>query len=412
MKIIRSTKCSLSNITFSKKQQLSVVLKEYSITVNFFINHFWNNGSVSKAELFKPIIDLPETWLSARLRKVAAREALDLISSSKECFASNKKQLQLSITSIKSKIKSLSKEPNSKQNRRKINNLHCKFKKIQNKLSMMQPTIPKHSGNSMNVSSNIAELQQSKNNFDAWLRLYCIGNKINLYLPIKFHKHYNYLNTIGKRLNSYIITKDYVQFCFEIETGKKKDVHKILGIDTGINALASTSDNHQYGTDIKSHIDRIKRCKYGSKGQKTARRALRQRIDEVAKEVVNQTDLLVVEKLKNMNNNSKLKERLSRNIRSSIGSWNYSYWLKRLEMQCESNRVSFRTVSPAYTSQKCPRCGHINRMNRLGEMFTCQKCGYTGNADCTAAVNILERYIAGPYGACYKQLRFMDSRIL
>jgi len=404
MKIIRSTKCSLSNTTFSKKQQLSVVLKEYSNTVNFFINYFWNNHSVSKAELLKDIVNLPETWLSHRLRKVAAREALDLISSSKQCFASNKKQLQLSITSIKSKIKSLSLETNSKQIRRKINNLHCKFKKIQNKLQMIQPTMPKHSGSSMHVSSNIAELQQSKNKFDAWLHLYSIGNHILINLPIKFHKHYNHLNTIGKRLNSYIITNNYVQFAFEIETDKKKDVNKVLGVDSGINALASTSDNQQYGLDIKSCTDRIKRRKCGSKGQKTARRALKQRIDEVAKKVVNQTDLLVVENLKNMNNNSKLKGRLSRNIRSSIGSWNYSYWLKRLEMQCESNRVSFRTVSPAYTSQKCPRCGHTSRMNRLGEMFTCQECGYTGNADCTAAVNVLERFIAGPYGACYKHL--------
>jgi len=105
-----------------------------------------------------------------------------------------------------------------------------------------------------------------------------------------------------------------------------------------------------------------------------------------------------------MNNNSKLKGRLSQNMRSSIGSWQYGFWLDRLEQQCERNRVSFRTVSPYYTSQTCPRCGHIDRMNRLGETFRCQRCDYSGNADVFAARIVLGRFITGLYGACYKHL--------
>ena len=115
----------------------------------------------------------------------------------------------------------------------------------------------------------------------------------------------------GKRLNSYIITKNNVQFCFEIETGKKEEIKKVLGMDTGINALASTSDGEQLGTDIKQYVERKKRCQHGSKGHKKASRALKQRLCEVSKELVSKTDLLVVEKLKNLNNNSKLKERLT-----------------------------------------------------------------------------------------------------
>jgi len=255
----------------------------------------------------------------------------------------------------------------------------------------------------MNVSSTIANLQDSKTNeFDAWLHLASLGNKTIIDLPINYHKHFNQLNNKGKRLNSYIITENDIQFCFEIETGAKKDIKKVIGIDTGINALASLSTGKQLGKDIKSNIARIKRCKYGSKGQTRARNALKQRISEVAKEAVNKADLIVVEKLKNLSNNSKLKGRLSRNIRSSIGSWNYSCWLNRLNQKCEDNRVSFRTVSPSYTSQLCPECGHISRMNRSGEVFRCQVCGHLGNADIIAARNIKERFITGPYGACCK----------
>lgn len=405
MKITRSTKCRLKFATKHKQEELNSVLSEYGRVVNIFINHFWTNGTVSKTELLKPIVDLPDTWLSARLRKVAAREALDMVNSVKEVFESNKKQIQLSISSVESKLSTI--KPNTRRNRRRINNLYCSLKKKKMKLDMVQPHKPKHKGERMNVSCTIAELQSSKNNskeFDAWLHLASIGNKIRLDLPIKYHKHFRELDSKGQRLNAYIITKDYVQFCFERETGPKKEVKSLVGVDTGINALASTSTGEQLGIDIKEGIARVKRCKWGSKGHKRASNALKQRISEVAKETARKADLVVVEKLKNLCNNTKLKGRLSKNIRSSIGKWNYSYWLTRLEQQCEESRTSFRTVSPQYTSQKCSKCGYISRTNRNGEKFKCQSCNYTGNADINAALNILERFVTGKYGSCYKPL--------
>ena len=100
---------------------------------------------------------------------------------------------------------------------------------------------------------------------------------------------------------------------------------------------------------------------------------------------------------------SKLKARLSKSIRASIGTWNWKYWLKRLEMQCELNRVSFRTVSPYYTSTTCPACGQTNRGNRNGEKFLCLNCGHGDNADVNGGKNILNRFLTGQYGARYKQ---------
>jgi putative transposase len=405
MKITRSTKCSLKFATNHKQKELNSVLSEYGRVVNIFINHFWTNEIVSKTELLKPIVDIPETWLTARLRKVAAREALDMVNSVQKVFEWNKQQIQISIDDIQRELKN--KKPNNRKNRRRINNLHCALKKKQMKLDMTQPHKPKHKGERMNVSCTIAELQPSKNaskEFDAWLHLASIGNKIRLDLPIKYHKHFRELDSKGQRLNAYIITKDYVQFCFERETGPKKEVQSLIGIDTGINALASTSTGEQLGTNIKESINRIKRCKRGSKGHKRASNALKQRISEVAKQTVKKADLIVVEKLKNLSNNSKLKGRLSKSIRSSIGSWNHSYWLTRLEQQCEESRTSFRTVSPHYTSQKCSKCGYTDRANRENEKFRCQSCNYTGNADINAALNILARFVTGKYGSCYKPL--------
>lgn len=359
MKIIRSSKCSVKFATHKKKIELQTILKEYGKIVNIFIDYFWDK-KVNKTQLLKPIVDIPkDSWLSARLRKVAAREALDMILASKE-----------------------------------------RWKDKPNKLVK-----PVHKGKRMYVSCTIAELKDSKEakQFDAWLHIASVGNKITMDIPIKFHKHYNRLCIKGKRLNSYIITENYVQFVFETETGAKKDGKKCIGVDTGINALASLSTGQQLGKDIKQNIERVKRCKQGSNGKDRARRALKQRIDEVAKEVIKTNpDLIVVEGLKNLGKNSKLKRRLSKNIRRSIGSWNWKYWLGRLEMQCEQNRVSFRTVSPYNTSITCPKCGLADKKNRDGEIFRCQSCDHTDNADINASRNILSRFLTGKYGSCYK----------
>jgi len=369
MKLIRSTKCSLKFATAKKQNELSVILSEYSKVVNIFIDYFWlNPEKATKGELLKPVVDLPQdSWLSARLRKVAAREAIDMINASKQRW---------------------------------------KEKAVK----------PVHKGNRMYVSCTIADLVSTKNNgyktedsrlFDAWLHIASVGNKMIMDLPIKYHKHFNKYNNIGKRLNSYIITKNYVQFSFEIITEAKKEGLKCIGIDTGINALASLNNGNQYGKDIKGCIERVKRCKQKSNGYYVAKRALKQRIDETAKEILvkENPDLIVVEQLKKMGFKSKAKRLLAKSIRRSIGTWNWKYWLKRLEAQCEINRVSFRSVAPYYTSTTCPVCGHSDRGNRLGEVFLCLSCGHGDNADINAGKNILNRFLTGQYGARYKEIK-------
>jgi IS605 OrfB family transposase len=367
VKIIRSSKCSLKYSTNTKLDKLKTILAEYSKVVNFFIDKFWE-VTPNKFQLLKGIINLPTTWLSARLRNVAAREAIDMILS----------------------------------NKNKENEEARKFK-------------PHHYGKSMSVSSTIASLNIKKDAklYDCWLHIWCVGDGIILDLPIKLHEHFNKLKTRGKRLNAYVIKSDSIQFCFEIETGKKKEDGNIIGLDTGINALASTSDGNQYGKDIKTIINKIKRKKHGSKKQQATRKALRQRMNEVAKEVITKqkdVKLLVVEDLQKLNNKSKLKRRLSKNIRRSLGIWAYRYWLNRIAMTCEDNRVAYRKVFPAYTSQRCSTCGHTERGNRNGEIFLCKKCGYACNADVNAAKNIEFRYTSGPYGATSKPDKDIEER--
>jgi IS605 OrfB family transposase len=46
-------------------------------------------------------------------------------------------------------------------------------------------------------------------------------------------------------------------------------------------------------------------------------------------------------------------------------------------------------INPAYTSQRCSACGHVDRKSRESQAgFWCTACGYTCNADVNAARNI------------------------
>ena len=45
-------------------------------------------------------------------------------------------------------------------------------------------------------------------------------------------------------------------------------------------------------------------------------------------------------------------------------------------------------IDPAYTSQRCPMCGHTERANRHKKRFKCKGCGHQDHSDRGASVNI------------------------
>ncbi|EQD68527.1 protein containing Transposase, IS605 OrfB, partial [mine drainage metagenome] len=325
------------------------ILAEYGRGVNIFIDRWWGYGPPPpKKALLKGAIEVPNTWLSARLRKVAAREAIDMIRTVRE--------------------------RDGKWARKPI-----------------------HKGKRMYVSSTIASLSPStaRGEFDAWLHVASVGRKISLDLPVRSHRHYHRYasDPSARRLESYIVTADAVQLAFGVEVGEPRRDGPEFGVDTGIHTLAALSDGTLLGTDMKPLVERVKHCQHGSNGQRRARAALHQRMAEVAKEVTSFSPRLVVaEDLTRLSHGTKRDRRLARNMRRSLGAWAYRDWLDRLEQACEMDRVRFERVPPAYTSQRCHVCGHTERGNRKGEVFCCRSCGFAGNADVNAAKNLLIRF--------------------
>ena len=63
-----------------------------------------------------------------------------------------------------------------------------------------------------------------------------------------------------------------------------------------------------------------------------------------------------------------------------------------MERLCQKKHLSFSTVQPEYTSQRCPECGCVHKSNRKNQSeFECMECGHRANADANASVNIKDR---------------------
>ena len=73
------------------------------------------------------------------------------------------------------------------------------------------------------------------------------------------------------------------------------------------------------------------------------------------------------------------------------GELNTNSQFNIIKYKAEAKNVQVREINPAYSSQRCNRCGHISANNRNSQSdFHCENCEHTANADLNASKNILE----------------------
>ena len=385
MKITRSSKCYFNKwLTQSKMSELKDILKEYARICNYFVETYENEIPEKKkfdllrAEQIQSCIQETNSLLTARLIKQAFSEAYGAVQSAK-----------------------------SNAERRKDK-------------KYFRPTF---NGKKMVLSECSQEfgIAQSTILFDYNITLKCLrtdkGRGYKISIPLKKHVQFNKWNNIGKLAKSITITDKYVMFSFEIETGEKKQEGTMVGFDFGMKRLGTLSNGEIIGTDIEKLLRELQGKKRCSKSYYRKKEEIQEYINREIKRInFNEVKLIVVEKLKNMKYKMKERGRLSKNIRSVFYNLSYRQVINRIQMLSEECRTVFRSTSPFYTSQECFRCGHIEKGNRLSqELFVCQSCGYTDNADENASKVILKRFTMGTYGSHYKQEyleRYDKSQVL
>ncbi|RRG34894.1 transposase [Clostridioides difficile] len=109
---------------------------------------------------------------------------------------------------------------------------------------------------------------------------------------------------------------------------------------------------------------------------KTYNHALSKRVVEFAKK--NKCEYIHLEKL----TKDGFGDRLLRN-------WSYYELQEMIKYKADRVGIKVKHVNPAYTSQTCSECGHVDKENRETQAkFKCLECGFEANADYNAARNI------------------------
>jgi IS605 OrfB family transposase len=101
--------------------------------------------------------------------------------------------------------------------------------------------------------------------------------------------------------------------------------------------------------------------------------------------------VIVVEDLKGIRDRIKVakKQRLIHH------GWPFSSLFTKLTHVAGKRGIRVEFVDARNTSRTCSRCGHCEERNRKNQAeFSCQRCGYSHNADYNAAHNIRLRYAA------------------
>lgn len=93
---------------------------------------------------------------------------------------------------------------------------------------------------------------------------------------------------------------------------------------------------------------------------------------------------LVMEDLKEIRQTAKTRKRQ----RYSLHSWSFYQQMTMIEYKAKKYGVEVQYVAPQYTSQRCNKCGHIERANRKGNLFQCKKCETVEDSGVNAGFNI------------------------
>ncbi|WP_405783971.1 transposase [Streptomyces sp. NBC_01378] len=179
-----------------------------------------------------------------------------------------------------------------------------------------------------------------------------------------------------------------------------------IGVDLGIVNIATTSTGYQAaGRGLNRYRKRqlALRAKLQKKRTKSAKRRLKARSRRetrhvkntnhiIAKTIVTEAERtahgIALEELKGI----RRRVRLRKPQRVTLHSWAFAQLAGFIVYKAKRAGVPLVHVDPAYTSQMCSQCQHIDKRNRVNQgLFICRGCGVVAYADRNASHNIAAR---------------------
>ena len=194
----------------------------------------------------------------------------------------------------------------------------------------------------------------------------------------------------------------------EVDGCSVNEICNVVGIDRGINFIAVSYDSKGKSSFFDGGKVKHKRAQYKelrSELQKRGTASARRRLKKIGKREnrwMNDVNhcvskalvtsnpsktLFVLENLKGIRGAT---ERVKRKDRYVSVSWSYYDLEQKLKYKAQRDSCLVINADPRYTSQCCPKCGHIEKSNRDKKLhcFCCKNCGYRSNDDRIGAMNL------------------------
>ncbi|MGP3975259.1 RNA-guided endonuclease InsQ/TnpB family protein [Streptomyces sp. 8N114] len=207
----------------------------------------------------------------------------------------------------------------------------------------------------------------------------------------------------------------YLVATCEVPEAEQYEPDGFIGVDLGIVNIATTSTGYQAaGRKLNRYRKRQLdlRQKLQKKGTKSAKRRLKQRSRKesrrardinhcVSKTIVTEAERtsagISLEELKGIRQRVRLRKPWGYLPaggwgRVALHSWAFAQLGDFIVYKAKRAGVPLVFVDPAYTSQTCAECGHVDKRNRVDQgLFICRGCGVVAHADRNASRNIATR---------------------
>lgn len=194
----------------------------------------------------------------------------------------------------------------------------------------------------------------------------------------------------------------------EVDDCEVSEICNVVGIDRGINFLAVSYDSKGKSSFFDGRKIKHKRVHYKElrtelqkRGTASARRRLKKIGNRenrwmndvnhcVSKALVTNNPSKTLFVLEDLTGIRDATEKVRRKDRYISVSWSYYDLEQKLKYKAQRNSCLVINVDPRYTSQCCPKCGHIEKSNRDKKLhcFCCKNCGYRSNDDRIGAMNL------------------------
>lgn len=207
-------------------------------------------------------------------------------------------------------------------------------------------------------------------------------------------------------------------------------IKNVVGIDRGLRQLVTTYDNKGKTTFYSGKQIGHKRRNYArlrrelqSKGTKSAKRRLNainqresrwmndvnHRISKTLVDTYGSGTLFMLEDLTNVTFDTVSKRK--KENRYEHHSWAFYDLEQKLAYKAIANGSIVVKSDAHYTSQRCPKCGHIDKDNRdrTKHEFCCKRCSFRTNDDRAASMNI--QFLGTLYNSGIEKPRFEKHEI-